>query len=67
MWSELVADFGKLFSVVAGLPQRVDATRSRQSGSRYYLPRGARQLLRTAVEQGSAAPSAALPSEAGPA
>ena len=67
VWSELVADFGKLFSVVAGLPQRVDATRSRQSGSRYHLPRGARQLLRTAVEQGSAAPSTTPPSEAAPA
>ena len=51
VWSELVADFGKLFSIVAGLPQRVDATRSRQSGSRYYLPRGARQLLSAAVAQ----------------
>ncbi len=45
VWCELVSDFGRLFSLVAGRPQVIDATRSRRRQSRYRSPRRLRELL----------------------
>ncbi len=45
VWCELVTRFGKLFSVVAGQPHRVDDYRSRLRKKRYYLRQAARELL----------------------
>jgi hypothetical protein len=45
VWCELVSQFGKLFSVVAGQPHRVDDLRGRRSKKRYYLRQAARELL----------------------
>jgi len=44
-WCELTRSFGQLFSVVAGMPERVDETRSRKRGQRYYVPTRTRNLL----------------------
>lgn len=44
-WLSLVGDFGKLFSVVAGQPNRIDAHRPRQAGQVYRCSRAARELL----------------------
>ena len=37
IWCRLVKDFGKLFSVVAGQPQRIDEHRSKASSRRYRM------------------------------
>jgi hypothetical protein len=39
VWFELVTQFGRLFSLVAGQPHRVDDFRSRFRKKRYYVPR----------------------------
>nr|WP_052329595.1 transposase [Rhodopirellula sp. SWK7] len=44
-WCELVNDFGKLFSTVAGNPECVDAMRSHCTHRRYHLRRRARELF----------------------
>ena len=44
-WCELVADFGKLFSCVAGKPSVVDAMRTPHGHRRVYLRRRARELM----------------------
>lgn len=44
-WCELTRNFCQLFSVVAGLPDRVDETRSRKHGHKYYVPARTRSLL----------------------
>lgn len=44
-WCELVADFGKLFSSVAGKPSVVDAMRTPHGHRRVYLRRRARELM----------------------
>jgi hypothetical protein len=44
-WCELVADFGKLFKIVAGKPHIVDAHRGVIRPKRFKLSRGARELL----------------------
>ena len=43
----LVKDFGKLFSVVAGQPQRIDEHRSKCSSRRYRTRQETRELLAT--------------------
>ena len=43
----LVKDFGKLFSVVAGQPQRIDEHRSKGSSRRYRTRQETRELLAT--------------------
>ncbi len=45
VWFELVTQFGKLFSLVAGQPHRVDDFRSRFRKKRYHLRQAARELL----------------------
>lgn len=45
-WTELVSNFRKLFSHVAGRPQVVDAHRSKSRHQRFRLPRQAADLLR---------------------
>ena len=45
VWCEMVKQFGKLFSVVAGKPQLVDETRSRIAHRRHHLSKSARELL----------------------
>ena len=47
IWSRLVKDFGKLFSVVAGQPQRIDEHRSKGSSRRYRTRQETRELLAT--------------------
>ena len=47
-WCRLVKDFGRLFSVVAGQPQRIDEHRSEKNSRRYHPRREARDLLATA-------------------
>ncbi|QDV22498.1 hypothetical protein [Aureliella helgolandensis] len=44
-WCELVRDFGRLFSLVAGRPQVIDAARSRGRQSRFRAPHRLRELL----------------------
>ena len=44
-WCELVSDFGKLFSTVAGHPRRVDAARSHRTHRRFHLTRRVRELM----------------------
>jgi hypothetical protein len=48
IWCRLVKDFGKLFSVVAGQPSRIDGHRSKGTSRRYRSRREARELLATA-------------------
>ena len=45
VWLELVTRFGKLFSLVAGQPHRVDEFRGRLRKKRYHLRQAARELL----------------------
>ena len=45
VWFELVTQFGKLFSLVAGQPHRVDDYRSRFRRKRYHVRQAARELL----------------------
>ena len=47
IWCRLVKDFGKLFSVVAGQPQRIDEHRSKSSSRRYRTRQETRELLAT--------------------
>ncbi len=49
VWSQLVADFGRLFPTLAGLPEHVDAARSRRTHRRFHLSRQARELLQHAA------------------
>ena len=44
-WCELVRDFGRLFSTVAGHPRTVDGSRSRRTRRRFHLTRRVRDLL----------------------
>ena len=46
-WIELVCEFGKLFHLVAGRPQVIDATRSRRRHSRFRTRARTRELLAT--------------------
>jgi hypothetical protein len=46
VWLEMVADFGKLFPTMAGLPLHVESVRSRKHGLRYRIPAAARELFR---------------------
>jgi len=46
-WKELVKNFGRLFSVVAGKPSAIDSHRSRSGSHRYRTPSAARDLLTT--------------------
>ena len=48
VWIRLVHDFGKLFSVVAGQPERIDSHRSRTTSHRYRAKRDARELMASA-------------------
>jgi hypothetical protein len=47
IWCRLVKDFGKLFSVVAGQPQRIDShsSKARKSAHRFRIRRLARELM----------------------
>jgi hypothetical protein len=47
VWCELVKDFGRLFSTVAGHPRIVDHSRSRRSRRRFHLTSRVRALLST--------------------
>ena len=47
IWYRLVKDFGRLFSVMAGQPQRIDAHRSKGSSRRYRMRQETRELLAT--------------------
>jgi hypothetical protein len=44
-WCELVSNFGRLFSTVAGHPRVVDNTRSRHGHRRFHLTARVRELL----------------------
>jgi len=44
-WCELVSNFGRLFSTVAGHPRIVDSTRSRRGHRRFHLTARIRELL----------------------
>jgi hypothetical protein len=48
IWCRLVKDFGRLFSVVAGQPQRIDEHRPKGSSRRYRTRQETRELLATA-------------------
>lgn len=45
IWWELIANFGSLFTTVAGLPENVDRTRGILSGCRFHLRKETRQLF----------------------
>ena len=47
IWCRLVKDFSKLFSVVAGQPQRIDEHRSKSNSRRYRSRQETRELLAT--------------------
>jgi hypothetical protein len=47
IWCRLVKDFGKLFSVVAGQPARIDEHRTGNSSRRYRARTETRELLAT--------------------
>lgn len=44
-WCELVSDFGRLFSSVAGHPRTIDRSRSRLHRRRFHLTPRVRELL----------------------
>jgi len=48
VWSRLVKDFGRLFSVVAGQPRCIDEHRSKSSSHRYRTRQDTRELLASA-------------------
>lgn len=48
VWCRLVKDFGKLFSVVAGQPARIDEHRSKGTSRRYRARHETRELMATA-------------------
>ena len=45
IWFRLVKDFGKLFSVVAGQPSRIDEHRSKGTSRRYRARQETRELM----------------------
>ncbi|QDV43037.1 hypothetical protein Enr13x_28890 [Stieleria neptunia] len=45
LWLSLVADFGSLFSTIAGRPEHLDTERTKQTGRRFYVPKQARDLF----------------------
>lgn len=47
VWCQLVGQFGKLFSLVAGKPQHVDSHHSRRRQCRFHLGRAARELMQS--------------------
>ena len=47
IWCRLVKDCGRLFSVVAGQPQRIDEHRPKGSSCRYRTRQETRELLAT--------------------
>ena len=47
IWCRLVKDFGRLFSVVAGQPQRIDEHRSNGTSRRFRTRQKTRELLAT--------------------
>ena len=48
VWCRLVKDFGRLFSLVAGQPQRIDEHRSQSNSHRYRARKDTRELLASA-------------------
>jgi hypothetical protein len=44
-WCELVQNFGRLFSNVAGRPQQIELTRTRQTNRRFHATCEARSLF----------------------
>jgi len=48
VWCRLVKDFGRLFSVVAGQPQRIDEHRSKTNTHRFRTRRDTREILAAA-------------------
>ena len=46
VWLKMVADFGRLFPAMAGLPRHVARVRSRKRGRRYHIPAAAKELFR---------------------
>ena len=53
-WWEMVCTFGRRFFHVAGQPMTIDATPSRMSPHRYYLPSQTRELLQVAPHRATA-------------
>ena len=53
-WCTLVGSFGKLFYNVAGLPPTIEATTSRVTQRRYYVPSIARKIFTPSAERTSA-------------
>ena len=49
LWLSLVANFGSLFSTIAGRPVHLDTERTKQTGRRFYVPKQARDLFRQAA------------------
>ena len=47
-WCGLVQNFGRLFSLVAGKPEKIDRHRAKAGSHRYRAPRAARELLASA-------------------
>ncbi len=45
VWCELVTQFGRLFSVIAGQPSHIDGYRSRLRKRRYHVRQATRELL----------------------
>ena len=45
IWCDLVKNFGKLFSIVAGKPNQIDGHFSKSDTHRYRARRAARELL----------------------
>ena len=53
-WCELVGTFGRRFFHVAGQPTTIDATSSRMSQHRYYIPSQTRELFQDAPSKPTA-------------
>jgi hypothetical protein len=45
VWLKVVADFGKLFPTMAGLPRHVECVRSRKRGLRFHVLAAAKELF----------------------
>lgn len=45
VWCELITQFDKLFSLVAGLPEQVDKERGKTRGQRFHMKSSTRELL----------------------
>jgi hypothetical protein len=45
VWLKMVAEFGRLFPTMAGLPHHVELVRSRKLGLRFHVPPAARELF----------------------